>query len=166
MPLILREDGVCVSLPRSHKSESIPDLFLDLSRAEPLVAGGWGLPSSEVGSARSQEGVSIGSPTRGSASQVPGKVGRMTLLKNQLLTPALYGLAYAAVFSAGLKMQGGVSRIPEGVVVGFLQADATGRGLLLSRKPSAVVSEDDPAQGSWQLLLHVSQSHALQTLFR
>lgn len=41
-------------------------------------------------------------------------------------------------------MQGGVSRIPEGGVVGFLQADAAGRGLLLSRKMSAVVSEDDP----------------------
>lgn len=80
--LYFREDDICVSLLQNHKSESIPDLFLDLSRAELLVAGGWGLPNPEIGSSRSQEGVSIGSPTRGSASQVPGKVGRTTLLKS------------------------------------------------------------------------------------
>lgn len=39
--------------------------------------------------------------------------------------------------------------ISDGELIAFAQADAAGRGLLLSRKMAAAVSEDGPAQEAW-----------------
>ena len=61
----------------------------------------------------------------------------------------------------------GLSHIPQGEVVVVHEADSPGRGLLFSTKISAAIWGGDLAQESQQPLSHISpQLLSLQTLFR
>lgn len=100
---------------------------------------------------RKQEGVSICSHMRGKCQSgfwESGEIGSIPkpVTDTSRICPDLYAPAYVAVSSAGFKMQGG---IPDGGIIAFPQADAIGRGLLLSRKMAAVTLKDDLSQGSW-----------------
>lgn len=93
-----------------------------------------------------------------------------------MVTPQIQSLtppesACVAVSSADIKMQGGRKKmqggdrnIPQGVMSGiigggvivFPQAYFPERGLLFLRKMATTIWGDDPTQGSWQLLPHIS----------